>query len=152
MRTRSGAAGEARREAGQERVVGLVPGNLVRRPYPLPSASKRSSCSSLDDDEKRAGRFDEGRGPFCRTPRSSMGHDAAGAAAAFPPATFSFATNFPAPNAESSVRVGFVEGERERLSPVHETASAVVTALRLITCEVMGWSRVRARQHAIAPR
>ena len=115
---RTGAAGEARREVGSER--GLVPGNPVRRPFPLPRASMYASSSSLDDGEKRAGRFDERRGPFYPPLRSSLGHDAAGAAAAFPPATRSAVTLcFPMTDAdtESSVRVGFVvEGEKNCLS------------------------------------
>ena len=124
---RAGAAGEARREVGSER--GFDPGILVRRPFPLPRASMFASSSLLDDDEKRAGRFDEGRGPFFPPLRSSMGHDVAGAAAAFPPAAFSpTALNFPAMVTESSVRVGLVEGENESVSPVMDTASVIVTA------------------------
>jgi hypothetical protein len=62
-----------------------------------------------------------------------MGHDVAGAAAAFPPAAFSPAAMcFPVMDAEteSSVRVGLVvEGEKVSVSPVQETVSAIVTAL-----------------------
>ena len=120
---RTGAAGEARREVGSER--GLVPGNLVRRPFPLPRASMYASSSSLDDDEKRAGRFDEGRGPFVPPLRSSIGQDAAGAAAAFPPAAHSRAiTYYPV---VVTVRVGLADGEKESVSPVMETASVIVT-------------------------
>ena len=124
---RAGAAGEARREVGSDR--GFVPGNLVRRPFPLPRASMFVSSSSLDDDEKRAGRFDEGRGLFLPPPRVSMGHDAAGGAAAFPPAIPSTAAwCFPVNVTESSVSVGLVDGEKERVSPVIDTASVIVTA------------------------
>ena len=56
------------------------------------------------------------RPPFTCTPRSSIGHDAAGAIAAFLPVTGSLAKCFPIPELESSVRVGFVEGEKESLS------------------------------------
>ena len=122
---RSGAVGVDKRDVGQERVGGLDPGDLVRRPFPLPRASKRSSSSSLDDDESSAGRFDEGRGLFIPAARSSMGQEAAGRAAAFPPATVpSTIFDFPMTDVavESSVSVGFVEGEKVRVSPAHEAA------------------------------
>ena len=58
----------------------------------------------------------------------SMGHDAAGGAAAFPPAVPSTAAwFFPVNVSESSVRVGLAEGENESVSPVIETASVIVT-------------------------
>ena len=130
---RNAAVGEARRGVGSDR--GFAPGNLVKRPFPFPRASIVASSSSLDDEGKEAGRFDEGRGLFFPPLRSSMGHDAAGAAAAFPPATLSAALMcFPVIVTESSVRLGLVDGEKERASPVTETASGIVTLLRLITC------------------
>ena len=80
-----------------------------------------------------------------------MGHDAAGGAAAFPPAVPSAAAwCFPVNVTESSVRVGCVDGENESASSVIDTASVIVT-VRLITCEMrVWWSRectqvVRAR-------
>ena len=73
-----------------------------------------------------------------------MGHDAAGAIVAIPPTMGSFAKYFRVPEVESSVRVGFVEGEKERVSPVHETASTIV-ALRLITCGLGLFGRGGAR-------
>ena len=147
--TRSGAAMEAWRDVGHERACGPVPGNLVRRTCPFPRVSDRASSSSSDDDEKSAGRFDEGRGRPTLVLRSSMGHDAAGAAAAFPPTVCSdVAMCFPVMDAEteSSVRVGLVvEGEKVSVSPVQETVSAIVTALTAdnLWC-VKCWSGVRA--------
>ena len=107
------------RDVGVER--GLEASNLARRPLPLPRDSICSSASSSpDDDEEGAGRFEEGRGPFL-PPRSSMGHEAAGAAAAFPPTACSpAAVCFPMMVTESSVSVGLVDGENERVSPVTE--------------------------------
>ena len=108
---RNAAVGEARRDVGSDR--GFVPGSLVRRPFPFPRASIFAASSSLDDEGKDAGRFDEGRGLFLPPLRSSMGHDAAGGAAALPPTTPSTAfTCFPVIATESSVRVGLVEGEK----------------------------------------
>ena len=109
---RTGAAGEARREVGSDR--GFDPGYLVRRLFPMPRASKFASSSSLDDDGKRAGRFDEGRGPFFPPLRSSMGQDAAGAAAAFPPAAHSRAITY------------FPEGAAESVSYTHLTLPTIL--------------------------
>ena len=126
MSARGAAEGDAMREVGSDR--GLVPGNLVRRPFPFPRASRLAWSSSLDDEGKEAGRFEEGRGLCFPVLRVSMGHDAAGGAAAFPPAVPSTAAwCFPVNVTESSVRVGFVDGENESVSPVIETASVIVT-------------------------
>ena len=102
--------------------------------FPFTRASRLAWSSSLDDEGKNAGRFEEGRGLCFPVLRMSMGHDAAGGAAAFPPAAPSTAVwCFPLNVTESSVRVGFVEGVNESVSPVTETASVIVT-VRLITC------------------
>ena len=83
MSARGAAEGDAIRDTGSER--GAVPGNLVKRPFPFPRASRFAWSSSLDDDGKVAGRFEDGRGLSFPVLRASMGRDAAGGAAAFPP-------------------------------------------------------------------
>ena len=127
MSARGAAEGDAMRDVGSDR--GAVPGNLVKRPFPFPRASRFAWSSSLDDDEKVAGRFEDGRGLCFPVLRVSMGHEAAGGAAAFPPAVPStVAWLFPVNVTESSVRVGLVDGENERVSPMIDTASVIVTA------------------------
>ena len=148
MSARGAAEGDAMRDVGSDR--GAVPGNLVKRPFPFPRASRCAWSSSLDDDENVAGRFEDGRGLCFPVLRVSMGHEAAGGAAAFPPAVPSTAAwCFPVNVTESSVRVGLVDGENESVSPVTDTASVIVTFTAdnlCVTLRLVAWVVVTCAQ------
>jgi len=126
----TGAEGEERRA----RTCGTRPGDLVRRPIPFPRCS-HLSFSSLDDDDDNGLFADEGRGIFVLSARSCLAHGAAGMLPAASPPTRVFPSGLsvfpPMIDAfvESSVRVGFVVGEKVSVSPVHEAFPAMPCAI-----------------------
>ena len=114
--------------------MGTRSGDLVKRPYPFPRLS-HFSFSASDDDVDNGLFTDEGRGTFVLTARSSETHGAAGVLpAAWPPTGF-FSSGFPIlpylidAFVESSVSVGFVEGEKLSVSPVHDALPAMSYAI-----------------------
>ena len=134
MSARGAAEGEAMRDVGSDR--GLVPRNLIKRPFPFPRASRLAWSSSLDDEGKGCRSFRRGARALLSGAPNVNGTRCCGRGRGVPPAAPSAAAwCFPMNVTESSVRVGFVEGENESVSPVIETASVIVT-VRRIACVV----------------